>query len=234
MAVGLEHSLPRVPAKGQPENSTPSPLQASGDAIMPVLHKYKNRNGYYVVTAVNQSVVTFQLTYDGQQRLLDAGVTLVQPFHRSLLLELFRSGDAYTRSEADDEKPQLQVEQLEIDFEDDPDPESLFPRCSMCPGMDDLCFVTGRSNEDPAILLCAHCRQSARPNLSIPIEILDRAHFRRLINTRRIKELDPSVQRLQDLFDANFEDRWDSLRKSRAATQSGLDFGGGDELPLID
>jgi hypothetical protein len=32
---------------------------------MPVMHKYRNRNDYYIVTNINQNIVTFQLTPEG-------------------------------------------------------------------------------------------------------------------------------------------------------------------------
>ena len=32
---------------------------------MPVLHKYRDKNGYYILTSINKTIVTFQLTYRG-------------------------------------------------------------------------------------------------------------------------------------------------------------------------
>ena len=41
---------------------------------MPVLHKYRDKDGYYVLTSINKSMVTFQLTPKGQERLLSSGI----------------------------------------------------------------------------------------------------------------------------------------------------------------
>ena len=30
---------------------------------MPVLRKYRDKNGYYILTSINKTMVTFQLTY---------------------------------------------------------------------------------------------------------------------------------------------------------------------------
>ena len=41
---------------------------------MPRLHKYRNRDGSYVLTCIRGAVVTFQLTLDGERKLAAAGI----------------------------------------------------------------------------------------------------------------------------------------------------------------
>lgn len=40
---------------------------------MPRLHKYRDRNACYVLTAIRGAVVTYQLTSDGERKLTTAG-----------------------------------------------------------------------------------------------------------------------------------------------------------------
>jgi hypothetical protein len=61
---------------------------------MPRLHKYRNRNACYVLTAIGGSVITYQLTPEGEKKLATAGIVCGQQFHRALLLDLYRNGDA--------------------------------------------------------------------------------------------------------------------------------------------
>lgn len=42
--------------------------------VMPVLHRYKEKPGYYAKTRIQSAIVTFQLTEEGSQQLIEAGV----------------------------------------------------------------------------------------------------------------------------------------------------------------
>jgi len=42
---------------------------------MPVLHRYKERHEHYVLTSINRTIITFQLTKEGEKKLRSAGVT---------------------------------------------------------------------------------------------------------------------------------------------------------------
>src|SRR4030042_35055 len=100
---------------------------------MPVLHKYRDKEGYYVLTSIHQTMVTFQLTVKGEERLLSSGIRDKETFNRGLLLDLYRSGDAYTHGTGSDEEiSRADSRQLQFDFRNDPDPESLFPTCAHC------------------------------------------------------------------------------------------------------
>ncbi len=63
---------------------------------MPILHKYSKRNMYYVFTEIRGKIIAFQLTGDGERKLKSAGIFPGKTFGRALLLDLYRSGDAYT------------------------------------------------------------------------------------------------------------------------------------------
>jgi hypothetical protein len=76
------------------------------------------------LTAIRGAVITFQLTPEGENKLTAAGIALGQQVHRALLLDLCRTGDAYTSGSGVDD-PAL-ASQIELDFTNDPDPETAF------------------------------------------------------------------------------------------------------------
>ena len=100
---------------------------------MPILHKYKDKEGHYVLTSIHKTMVTFQLTPKGEEKLLSSGIRDRETFNRGLLLDLYRSGVAYTHGTGPGEEiSTLDSRQLGFDFKNDPDPESLFPTCANC------------------------------------------------------------------------------------------------------
>src|SRR5208283_2820526 len=102
---------------------------------MPVLHEYKDRSGYYVLTSIQRNIITFQLTPDGAKRLRQVGVAIGERFPRGALLDLYRRGEAFTNKGG----PGViaAVGQMEMDLLDDPDTEQAFPRCSSCGSVED-------------------------------------------------------------------------------------------------
>ena len=74
---------------------------------MPVLHKYKDRPDYYILTRIKDNIITFQLTDDGQRRLQGKGIRTGDKFPRALLLDLYRSGQAFTQGTGPGEKETL-------------------------------------------------------------------------------------------------------------------------------
>ena len=60
---------------------------------MPRLHKYRDRDASFVLTAIRGAVVTFQLTTDGEKKLAAARIGPGEKFPRALLLDLYRRGD---------------------------------------------------------------------------------------------------------------------------------------------
>ena len=87
---------------------------------MPRLHKYRGRNACYVLTAIGGAVVTYQLTTEGECKLVAAGIAPGKMFPRALLLDLYRTGDAFTHGSGVDDAALPGTAQLELDFSNDP------------------------------------------------------------------------------------------------------------------
>jgi hypothetical protein len=99
---------------------------------MPVLHRYKDKEKYYVLTSISGKIVTFQLTAEGHEKLLKSGIKNEERFGRALLFDLYRTGDAFTHGAGPGKLEVTDKRQLALDFADDPEPESIFPSCSVC------------------------------------------------------------------------------------------------------
>ena len=59
---------------------------------MPRLHKYRDRDAYYILTAIRGAVVTFRLSTEGEKKLAAARIGPGEQFPRALLLDLYRTG----------------------------------------------------------------------------------------------------------------------------------------------
>jgi len=201
---------------------------------MPRLHKYRNRNACYVLTAIRGAVVTYQLTPEGERKLTTAGIACGQQFHRALLLDLYRTGDAYTGGSGVDD-PAL-AGQMEMDFPNDPDPETAFPSCEICRSVNELHLtLTGGEGNLVAQLQCATCRAlpAARPDTSIPVALLTRPMLSRLFQMKPVTRKAKNVTQFEELLWAEFESKWEALRKGRGVAQASLfDAGPSDGLKL--
>ncbi|WP_396208189.1 hypothetical protein [Gemmatimonas sp.] len=195
---------------------------------MPRLHKYVSRDAHYVLTSIDGSVVTYQLTATGEQRLAGAGIVAGQRFERALLLDLYRTGDAYAKGHEFPEA--VLANQLALDFAGDPNPESAFPVCDACRSPSDLHLtLRGEATGFTAELLCPVCR--AKPaqhaDTSIPVALLSRTLLSSLYASKPVAAKAANVQRHESLLDAAFTQRWDAVRAQRTTVQSQL-FGDGD------
>ena len=203
---------------------------------MPVLHKYIGKSGYYVLTSIKGSIITFQLTSDGQKKLIESGIEPDQRFGRALLLDLIRSANAYTQgtgpSTIDSEKNKLQ---LQFDFPDDPEPESMFPSCYDCSSLNDLHLVEIKDIESQASILCPTCRSKKSDTIdtSVPLFLVSRGILNRLLNEKGIKKVDDSVLTYQDLLDAEFESKWEALMKSKSSQQRLFEKNHGKQTTLF-
>lgn len=192
---------------------------------MPRLHKYRDRNAHYVLTAVRGAVVTFQLTPDGERRLREAGVDMGQRFPRALLLDLYRTGDAFTHGSGVNLAAVAQSGQMELDFAQDPDPETAFPACDACGSLADLHLqITGEAGKLAGSVLCLACRlkPGAVVDTSIPITLLTRAVLLRLLALKPLASTGEAVGRLRALLEREFESKWAALRKQTTPRQGTL------------
>ncbi len=192
---------------------------------MPRLHKYRNRNACYVLTAIRGAVITYQLTPDGEKKLTAAGIACGQQFQRALLLDLYRTGDAFTHGSGVDDPDLTAAGQLEMDFANDPDPETAFPACDICTSVTDLHLtVSGRKEDLIAQLRCAGCRALPGPlvDTSIPIALISRPILSRLVQLKSVAAKSPGVKKFEDLLRAEFESKWEAHRKQRGVMQKSL------------
>jgi hypothetical protein len=151
---------------------------------MPVLHKYKDKDDYFALTFISGQVIAYQLTGEGIKRLLGAGIIPGQKFARALLLDLYRSGEAFTGSKPSGlNRTVIDVLQLEFDFTDDPEPESMFPACALCAATDDLHLVEIKNRGHRATILCPSCRleQSEFIDSSLPLPLVSRGIIRDVV-----------------------------------------------------
>ena len=192
---------------------------------MPRLHKYRDRDACYVLTAIRGAVVTFQLTTEGEKKLAAARIGPGEKFPRALLLDLYRTGDAFTGGSGTATLPLDSAGQLEMDFANDPDPETAFPACDVCRSVNDL-YLTIAGNPDDLVaqLQCATCRAlpTARPDTSIPLGLLSRPVLSRLFQIKSVAAKGPNVRQFEELLRTEFESKWEALRKQRGVSQSTL------------
>ena len=192
---------------------------------MPVLHRYNKRNVYYVFTEISGKIIAFQLTHEGERKLKSAGIFPGKTFGRALLLDLYRSGDAYTYGRGLERvEQQFEPRQMEFDFAKDPEPESLFPLCGICSSPDDLHLVEIKGQNHYASLLCGDCRANQRGSIdtSIPLTLMTRTMLKQLLEMKGIEKRDSSVSNYQSLLDAEFKSSWDALKKKKTTKQKKL------------
>ena len=182
---------------------------------MPVLHRYKDKPNGYILTSIENKIITFQLTEDGYNKLLETGIQFGRPFQRAILLDLYRLGFAYTGGTGPGEPVSLPDDrQLEFDLSNDPEPETLFPLCGLCSSIEDLCFVTRQGKEAQAIILCSKCRgKESSIDVSIPVSLLTLPAINNLLHSRQIKSVDESVEKYRELLRAELSNRWEQLSK---------------------
>lgn len=199
---------------------------------MPVLHKYKDKPGYYILTSIKGNIITFHLTPDGHGKILKAGITPEQPFERALLLDLYRSGDVFTYGSGPGEV--IDDRQTELDFSNDPDSEKMFPSCASCSTLLDLHLVEIKAKDHLASILCEECRSKkiATFDTSIPLALVSRTILNRVIAMKEINKIDASVTTYKELLDAEFESKWDAYRKEKPE-QGVMDIDTGKQGRLI-
>lgn len=183
---------------------------------MPVLHQYKDRPDYYILTKIEGNIITFQLTGEGQRRLQEKGIRAGDNFPRALLLDLYRSGQAFTQGTGPGEIVDPRQTTI-FDLPNDPDSEQMFPSCASCNSINDLHLVEIIAGEKKAILLCADCRSKkiATFDTSIPLTLVSRTTLKQVIAMKGIKKIDASVTAYKELLEAEFESKWNAYKKGK-------------------
>ncbi|MEX0804061.1 MAG: hypothetical protein WD688_12195 [Candidatus Binatia bacterium] len=192
---------------------------------MPRLHQYRNRLAYYVLTSIKGAVVTFQLTTDGERKLLAAAIAPGSQFPRALLLDLYRTGDAFTGGGGVGEPLPESLNQLELDFAQDPDSETAFPSCDDCASVDDVHLsILREQGALAAKLQCLHCRDVTSHTLDtcIPLRIVTLTLFGCLFEIKSVAKKYERVDRFENLLHTEFESKWEELRRRRGASQTSL------------
>jgi hypothetical protein len=200
---------------------------------MPVLRKYKDRDDCYILTRISGNIITFQLTHEGQLKLQGVGISPGHQFTRALLLDLYRSGDVFTRGTGPGEI--IDERQTVLDLSNDPDSEKMFPSCASCSSLQDLHLVEVKAKDHHASILCDDCRSKniATVDTSIPLTLVSRAILNRFIAMKGIKKIDASVTAYKELLDAEFESKWDAYRKGKPEQALLIDIDSGKQGRLI-
>lgn len=186
---------------------------------MPVLHQYSKSADYYAKSHIKGAIVTFQLTQDGQRKLLDSGLAESSKFPLNLLLDLVRSGDAYTGGSGVEMSESIDAGQLTFDFPEDEAAEKLLPSCSVTGSYDDLHLVVLQRGEAPVAQLLSPVprRQIQEPILlSIPLPLLD---LKALNHLQRMDKLpdDATISSLRHWFNQDMTAYWERWRRQRTA-----------------
>jgi hypothetical protein len=193
---------------------------------MPVLHKYVNIDRFYVLTSINGKIITFQISSEGERKLRATGIESGKTFRRALLLDLYKSGDAYTHGSGPGTVgPVVDPRQMQLDFTNDPEPETMFPACALCSSIDDLHLVEIKDIDHYASLLCQKCRAKASStiNTSLPLPLVTRSILSRLLEMNQIPNVDDSVTAYRNVLDQEFSAKWAAIAKDGKKQQ--LDFG---------
>lgn len=197
---------------------------------MPVLKSYTNSPGYYIHASVRGSVVTFQLTERGFDRLSAVGVGLGEYFGLTLLADLTREGDAFTRRRG---PGYHEAEQFELDFKESSESEALFPACSVTGRFDDLHLVVQKDSDELRVQLLVadeRDRVTGTIHLSVPLAIISPAVLDQLESTEHLPAGCPVVQELRQWLRQDASAEWDRLRQTRNVRQGSLPLGVPGEL----
>ncbi|MGB9006127.1 MAG: hypothetical protein WCB96_10420 [Candidatus Aminicenantales bacterium] len=207
---------------------------------MPILHRYQDKSGWFVRTSIENLIITFQLTAAGARRLLEAGIKDGSKFRRAILFELSRSGDAFTHGTGPGRIEPHRKGQLGLDLSNDPEPATIFPRCSLCGSFDDLHLVEIRQeSRHYAAIECPRCRKKGGPNIdtSIPLRFVTRSVFGQVLDLKGIKDIDNNASVYGTFMEKAFNEMWDKLTekkiKGKKARQGMLFDANGKQKKLL-
>ena len=184
---------------------------------MPVLKSYKNAEGHYILASVRGSIITFQLTDRGYDRLKEIGIRDGDRFHLGLLADLTREGDAYTGGRG---VGYHEAEQFEFTFDtaESKESEALFPACKVTGRFDDLHLVAFRDGEQQGAQLLTLEAISSLPgsiHLSVPITILNPGALDWLESSGHVPQGSEVLQLLKEWFHKEASAEWEQIKKAR-------------------
>ena len=135
---------------------------------------------------------------------------------------VYRTGDAFTHGAGPGKLEGTDKRQLALDFADDPEPESIFPSCSVCNSINDLHLVEVKDKDHFAGIYCSECRKirSATINTSIPLPLINRGLLSRVLEMNNIQKTDKSLTEYRKLLDTEFINRWEEIAKTNTSKQA--------------
>lgn len=193
---------------------------------MPVLHTYRNKEGYYILAGVNGKIITYRLSNEGARQLGENGINQGVKFPWSILLELIRQGDAYTGNSGVDAEDLSGWSQLGFTFdidEHEPANDEPVPLCA-CGSMEGL-HIAGLNDSSTASLLCDECRKSRRGQIdaSVPVYMINTPPALDHLLDRSGLTPDASVKKYRELLNMTLAAKWQSRRLPKTkAVQAGL------------
>jgi len=135
---------------------------------------------------------------------------------------VYRTGDAFTHGTGPGKIEGTDKRQLALDFADDPEPESIFPSCSVCNSINDLHLVEVKDKDHFAGIYCSECRKirSATINTNIPLPLINRGLLSRVLEMNNIQKTDKSLTEYRKLLDTEFINRWEEIAKTNTSKQA--------------
>lgn len=196
---------------------------------MPVLHRYKDHSGYYSKAQIQQAVITYQLTAVGIERLLKAGVKDGDRYPRVLLLDLIRSGDAFTHGQGVAQRT-IDPNQVELAFDAEEDLFARLPKCEETGSALDLhLIVTDEAGgERRARLLNPEARQTfrAKTGLSIPLSLITLGMIKSLEDQNKLPQDQSTVEVIRKWLLEDLRNGWEEFANARNRNQEELKLGG--------
>jgi hypothetical protein len=199
---------------------------------MPVLKSYTDGSGCYIHASIRGTVITFQTTQRGVERLKAAGVNPGGKLSLRLLADLSRDGDAFTRRGGVEFH---EAEQFQFDFSESEESKALFPACARTGKFDDLHLVAHGSGGEVQVELLsptARLELSDSIRLSVPLLILSPPAVRTLEESGQIPCGSAAVASLRTWYAQEASAEWERLRKQHQTRQQGFDLDDGGRLKL--
>ena len=185
---------------------------------MPVLHAYRSKEGHYALAGVKGKIVTYRLSVEGVQRLNESGIADDANFPWALLLELMRSGDAYTGSSGRSDEDLSGWTQPGFVFDiphHEPTLTDPVPYC-FCGSLEGLHLVE-IIKDKAASILCEGCRMKrlSETNASVPLYLINTTVALDRVLERNQLAADQSIEAFRDLLNFKLAAKWEARAKAR-------------------